>query len=100
MSDKGTITEKTRVPIGFVISIVGVAILVSCQWMNLRSTMETYHRENVQMFQDSLSVKQAQEWIDDAREANPNVKWPRIPAKPTDQSMSMQAEAVLARKEP
>ena len=99
MSDKGTINEKTKLPLGFVVSIVGLAVLMSCQWMNLRATMATYHAENLQLYRDTLTQKQAQEWIDDARELNPTVKWPRIPAKNEPPSLSMQADAVLARKE-
>lgn len=100
MSDKGTISERTRLPLGLVASLVGMTALLTVEWAAAMNRMDTYHRENMQFYKDALTEKQAQEWIDNARELNPNVKWPRLPAKNEAPSLSMQADAVIARQEP
>lgn len=77
MSDrKPTITPEWRVPLYVVGSAVGLAVLMTAQWFNLKSEVRD-------LSANALSVQQAQEWIDNAREQNQTtpVKWPRIPDK-------------------
>lgn len=67
-----TITEQTRMPLALVISIVGLAILFTIGWADLRHQLG-----------NTLTTPQMQEWLENAREQNPSIKWPRIPQKQT-----------------
>ena len=66
-----TITTSTKVPLAILVSTVSLAIYGTLLYAKLANKIDS-----------SLSIGQAQQWIDDAREKNPGVNWPRIPAKP------------------
>ena len=86
--EKPTITPEWRVPIYVVGSTVLLAVIMTLQWADLRNRVDA-----------SVSIQQAQEWIDNAREQNPAVKWPRLPAKHADTAILLPREAVLARRD-
>lgn len=70
------ITEKTKVPLAIVGSSVCLAIYGTILYARMMVALN-----------GSLTVQQAQDWIDDARDKNPTITWPRIPAK-HDQSQA------------
>lgn len=92
------ITPKARVPLSLVWPIVCFAVLVTIEWQVTLARMDTYHSESLQMYKDSVSVRQAQEWIDDFRENNPAVKVPRLPAK-SDENAARTPDINIARRD-
>jgi len=64
------ITPKTRVPLAIVSSSVGLAIYGTILYARMMAALN-----------GALTIQQAQDWIDNAREKNPAIEWPRIPQK-------------------
>lgn len=86
-SDDGkkiTITPATRVPIYIVMSAIFLASLGTTEWFQLRSEVR-----------GSLSVEQAQQWIDDARDLNPSIHWPRLPERSWSKASPAPMERVV-----
>jgi hypothetical protein len=73
-TDRITLSSKSRVPLSVVGSAIGLAIYGTILYMRLSNQIEA-----------AITVTQAQQWIDDAREMNriayPGLVWPRLPAK-------------------
>lgn len=77
---KEEVTQKTRVPLSFLVfAIINTALLVG-MWKDLSNKVEN-------VSQTALTEHQAQQWIDDARDKNPQINWPRLPAKSQVQSV-------------
>jgi hypothetical protein len=70
MSDKRTITLDWNIPISMVISIVGLAIYGTMLFNKIDRKLDA-----------GVTERQVSTWIQDAREANPTVKWPRLPER-------------------
>lgn len=81
-----TITPEWRVPLTVVGSMVALAVYATIGYANIMAKLG-----------EAVSTRQAQEWIDNAREQNPSVKWPRLPAK--QQEARLFPDAVLTRKD-
>lgn len=71
-----TLTPNTKVPLYVVGSAIGLAVLLCLQWADIRHQLQD-------LTKDAVTEKQMQEWIENAREVNPQVKWPRLPTKET-----------------
>jgi len=67
-----TLTPKTKVPVYIVGSAVALAVYGTLLFAKLSEKLD-----------GSVSQQQVQDWIDDAREKNPTVNWPRLPEKRT-----------------
>ena len=71
-----TITNNTKIPLYLVVSTVSLAIYGTVLYEKLSYKID-----------QSLSIQQAQQWVDIAREVNrvsfPALVWPAIPAKQT-----------------
>ena len=67
---KYEITPKTRVPIYVLGSAIGLAVYLTFWFASLSSKLD-----------NAVTQDQVQQWIDDARERNPTVNWPRLPDK-------------------
>ena len=83
-----TITPKTRVPLAIVGSAIGLAIYGTILYSNVMNALDA-----------SFTIRQAQQWLDDAREANPAIKWPRIPGKNTASAYREPPNAAISRKD-
>ena len=70
MSSLSDITTKTRIPLYMVCSTLSLAVYGTVLYMNIMSSLN-----------NSFTVQQAQDWLDDARTLNPSINWPRVPAK-------------------
>jgi len=82
-----TITPEWRVPLTVVGSMVALAVYATIGYANIMAKLG-----------DAVTTRQAQEWIDNAREQNPSVKWPRLPAKHPQEAVFI-PQAVLTRKD-
>jgi len=69
-TEERAITPNTRVPIYVVGSVVVFAVYVTVLFAQINSKLDS-----------ALSVQQYQEWLDNAREKNPTINWPRLPDK-------------------
>ena len=76
--DRNEITPTTRVPLYLLGSFLGLAIYGTIGYCNIMAKLDT-----------SMSVQQAQDWIDDARSLNPTINWPRLPSKRSDSTIMM-----------
>ena len=83
---KPTITGEWNLPLYVVGSTIVLTVVMTAQWYDLRQRVD-----------NSVTTQQAQEWIDNAREQNPTVRWPRLPAKQAQGIITR--EAVLTRKD-
>jgi len=69
-SEQRVITPNTRVPLYVVGSAIGLAVYITCLFWSMSSKLD-----------GAVSANQFQHWIDDAREKNPTLFWPRLPEK-------------------
>lgn len=88
MGLKPTITPEWRVPLYVVGSSVALAIYATIGYTNILNKLDA-----------AMTTQQAQEWIDNAREHNPAVNWPRLPPKKGTAELQPWRDAVLIRKE-
>ena len=65
-----TLTPKSKVPLYVVGSTILLTIVMTLQWADLRNRLD-----------NSLTVQQAQDWIDQARDRNPTMNFPPIPPR-------------------
>jgi hypothetical protein len=86
IKEKPIITPEWGVPLTVVCSCVGLAIYATVGYSNIMAKLDA-----------SVTTRQAQEWIDNAREQNPTVKWPRLPSK--QQQSAIFPDAILSRKD-
>lgn len=70
--EKPTITGEWRVPLYILGSAIGLAILMTSQWSDLKAEVQRNTRE-------AVTQQQFQEFLDAARELNPALRWPRLP---------------------
>lgn len=68
--EQSIITPNTRVPIYVVLSAASLAIYGTILYMSIASKLDS-----------AMTIQQEQEWIDNAREHNPSIYWPRLPDK-------------------
>ena len=84
-----TINEQTKLPLSIVFTFIGVVAVVVACWADLRHQLGS-----------AVTLPQLQEWLDTAREQNPNIHWPRIPQKQNNQSAEYQWQPIyLTRKD-
>ena len=89
MHDKKPITADSSTTFSVVASAVGLAMLGTVAWANLRAEVKAIGK-------DSVTTQQSQEWIDNFRERNPNVVVPRLPDKKSASTkIASPVEAVL-----
>lgn len=65
-----TITAEWRVPLYVVGSAIFLAIVMTSQWYDLRTQV-----------QSGVSQQQFQDWLDNQREKNTTIIWSRLPPK-------------------
>lgn len=74
MSKERTITPNSKVPLSVVGSAIGLAVLMTLQWADLKAEVRATSR-------DAVTEKQARYWIERAREMNPDISLPSLPEK-------------------
>lgn len=89
--DKPTITGEWRVPLYILGSAIGLAVLMTSQWSDLRAEVQANTR-------DAVTQDQFREFIDTARDLNPAIHWPRLPER-KKASRSPDPVAVFGRRE-
>ena len=65
-----TLSEKTKMPAAIVASTLTLAVYGTILYDRVCAKIDA-----------AMTVTQAQEWIDDARDKNPQIYWPRLPEK-------------------
>ncbi len=88
MGLKPTITPEWRVPLYVVGSTVALAIYATIGYNNIQNKLDM-----------AMTTQQAQDWIDNAREHNPAVNWPRLPPKKGASEIAPFRDAILTRRE-
>jgi len=83
-----TINPNWKMPLYMIGPALGLAVYGTILYSNLMGQLK-----------ESATVSQVQTWIDDARDANPNIKWPRLPSKQTGDRTLLNREAEAARLE-
>ena len=68
-----TLTPRSKVPITVVISSIGLAIYGTIGYRGIVEKLDT-----------AMTIQQAQRWIDDARDHNPQIYWPRLSERKID----------------
>ena len=86
-----TFTLEWKVPISLVISIVGLAVYMTMGYNRVMAKLD-----------DTVSPKQVRAWIEDVREMNPALHFPRFPERQPDRkdtSRPFEAVALSSRSE-
>lgn len=78
---RGEITPSTRIPLFVTVWLMGMTALGSLAWANLRYEIKSFS-------QIAVTEKQSQEWIDNARDKNPSITWPRLPQKTVEEKQN------------
>ena len=86
------INEKTKVPVYVIGTAVALAVLMTSQWYVLKSEVE-------KIGDNSMTIQQGQDWIDDARDKNPSINWPRLPEKKQSKTAPASADVVLTKRD-
>lgn len=74
MSRDRTITPQWNVPIYVVGSAIGLGVLMTSQWLDLKAEVQTTHR-------DAVTESQQRHWIEKAQDMNPTLHLPSLPDK-------------------